>query len=391
MNVKGIAGTCIIAVMLIFTGCSNKAGRYYEDGMTAYEDGNYSEAVTLFASAAEANPDKAEYLINYGFALIGTGECDKAESAFLGAVLEKDIKMVKENNKQAYRGAGIACYMNSDYETAIEYFDKALEYTVLEELDIDILLYKAASYEESKDISKALDVYNELFEKGKDTAALHHIKADVLRKQEKYEESLEEYNKALEFEKDNFSLYFGKYAVLAELGREEEARQVLDRAEEIEVFDNAGLFDVGKVHFYQKNYEAALIELGQAADKGYSEAWYYLAEINMNKGSYEEALKNYELYLAAKNKPNAAMYIQMSTCYLMLGEYEMAGEYITLAASYNDSSIRQAYVRNNIIYLERMGQFEEAHELLTRYIKLYPEDEEALKELIYIETRTDTE
>ena len=71
----------------------------------------------------------------------------------------------------------------------------------------------------------------------------------------------------------------------------------------------------------------------------------------------------------------------------MLEKYDEAGEYIVLAASYNDSSIRQVYVRNKIIYLEHMGEFEEAYELIERYMKLYPEDTEAEKEYVFIQSR----
>ena len=249
---KKVLLAVIAAAAVIFTGCSFKARHYYKEGVEAYEAGNYEKAVRLLFQAKEENPDKAEYVIEYAFALIGNNEYETAADTFLSAILDKDIKMVKENNKRAYRGAGIAYYMLSDYKTAVEYFDKALEYSVLPELDTDILLYKAASYEEDKEIYKALDVYNELFEMGEDTESLHRIKADVLRKQEDYEESLLEYNKALSFNKDDFGLYFGKYSVLLELGRYDEAKEVLDRAEEIKVYDDAGLFEVGKVHFYQK-------------------------------------------------------------------------------------------------------------------------------------------
>lgn len=379
----------IFTLLLITTsGCSLKASnRLYNNAVKQYEDGNYEEAEVLFLEAISKNKDKADFFLDYGFTLIQLSRYDEAIEQFGHAILDKDIIMIKENNKYAYRGMGIAYYCMGEYDSAIKNFDSALLINELSELDMDILSYKGSALELSGKLEGALEVYTKMLENGIELAGLYRIRGDNYRRQGAYEESLKDYDKALTMEKGDFNLYFGKFAVLKELGRNEEAVEALSKAGEIYVSTDQDKFDLAKVHYYKEDYAEARIQLEQLILKGFTEAHYFLGEICMSEGSYSEASQEFENYLDEGNPASAMLYNQMVTSCLFEKNYEKAEVYLQKAKQLNDLSMKKQLTRNEIIYLEYTGDFTAAYDLMVDYLNEYPEDEEAYNDFIFLKTR----
>lgn len=377
----------ILFIVIIAGGCSLKASnRKYNSAVKEYEKGEYENAAVLFEEAIGKNPDKAEFYIEYGFTLIQLSRFEEALERFSKVILEKEITMIKENNKQAFRGRGITYYCMQMYNEAINEFDLALSYKELPELDLDILSYKGNSLELSMRLEEALDVYASMIESNKKEANLYRIRGDLYRKLNRYEESLLDYNKALELKESDFNLYFGKYAVLKELSKEAEALETLSKAAELPVYTESDQFDLAKVHFYQGNIDTAKLELNSLIEKGFSEGCFFIGEIYISEGNYEAALNAYQRYIEDGNTLSLTLCNQILTCCLMSKDFVKAKEYLEKVKQMDDGSMTRQIMRNEIIYLENTGDFTGAIKIMEKYLEVY-EDEEAYNDYIFLKTR----
>lgn len=386
---KEIKHLCIIGcVILTLNGCSlQPANRNYKKAITAYDNGKYEEAESYFKKAIEGNSDKAEFYIDYGFNLIQLEKYDEAINQFDRIIMDSDIKMVKENNKKAYRGKGIAYFKMNQYSEALEFFELALGMDELKSLDRDILYYTGLTLEYAGQYDKGIQIYTKLIEEKDKDASLYAARANLYRKIGDYESSLSDYEKALSSDSKNFELYFGKFSVLKELGKQEEAMKVLDEAANITASTKEDQYNLAKVHFYQENYELAKSEFQTAVADGFTDANYFLGEIYLSEKKYNEALAFYDAFEAAGNPLSAMYYNQRMVCYINLGDYKNAEKNLKLAKKYSTASIAQQLLKNEIVLLEKTGDFKAALNKMEEYMKKYDVDEETKKDYVFLKTR----
>ncbi len=378
----------VLSMTTVLGGCGLKpSNRRYAKALEAYEAKEYETAADLFQEAIEKNPDKTEFYLDYGFTLIQLEEFEHAKEQFQRVISEKEIDMVQGNNKKAYRGLGIVEYCSGQYELALEQFEKALAIKQEEELNTDLLLYQSSALELLGRLEEALTIYEELLKEGIETAGLYRTRGNLYRKQGEYEKSLEDYEKAISMSSKDFSTYLGKFAALKELEREGEASEVLKRAEELPVNSDADLFDLAQVHFYQGNRTSAKIEFEQVLEKGFVQAKYFLGELALEEGDFKTAKTLLEEYISSGRPGTATMYNQLLVCCLQLRDLDAAGEYLEKAKILSDASIRQELARNEVAYLEYMGNFEEALDKMERYLVIYPDDDQAKNDIIFLKTR----
>lgn len=389
-TLKKKALLAILCLSLVLSGCGlSKANRSYSKALSYYEDGEYEKAESYFIDAIKANPDKAEYYLDYGFTLVKLGRYEDAIKEFQRILMEKEIAIVKQNNKKAYRGIGIAYLYAQSYEEAIKNFDLALEITELKDLDTDILYYKGNALERSGNLEEASKIYTEILEIQKDDAAIYNARANINRILGNYEESIKDYDKAIEISKGDFDLYFGKFAALKELSRTSEAEEVLKIAAELPVHSEKDSFELAKVYFYQKNYDHAKIQLVQSLKNGFIEANYFLGEISIAEGNYKQAIEYFETFEESGGMVSGMFYNQLLTCYLNEEEYDKAKNTLKKAKKYSDVSIEQQLLRNEIILLEKTGDFNEAYEKMKKYLKRYPDDADAQRDATFLKTRVE--
>lgn len=376
--------------MLLFTsGCGlSSANRNYSKALDAYEKSDYAKAEEFFIKAINDNVDKAEYHIDYGFTLLQIREYEKAREQFNYVILDKDIPMVKENNKKAYRGLGISYLLDGDYKKSIEYFDSALAIQEMDQLDTDIMYYKASAMEKLGDSEEAIDLYTSILKLKPKDANIYGMRANQYRLLGNYELSIADYDKAIELDANNFSYYIGKYVTLKENNKSAEAAAVLEQAATLKINGDSDKFELAKVHFYQGKYDIAMNELSQCIEAGFTQSYYFIGEMNLMDGNYELAVDNFNRYIEEGNGVSGMLYNQMLTCYLQLGNYEQAKVYLDKAKKLSDPSIKTSLLKNEIIYLENIGQFKEALTYMEQYLKICPEDSQAKKDYYFLKTRT---
>ncbi|MCE1248696.1 MAG: tetratricopeptide repeat protein [Firmicutes bacterium] len=147
--------TALLAFLAIFTGiayAADKAEIFYNKGQKSFKNGKYSEALTFYKKAAEANPDMKQAWLEQGNTLIVLGQYDKALDALYIAL---DID---SNYKKAFVAVG-ECYLKKgDYKNATFKLNEAAN-KFPQDADIFFLLGKAC--EGAGEYEKAAAIYKQ--------------------------------------------------------------------------------------------------------------------------------------------------------------------------------------------------------------------------------------
>lgn len=400
MNKKNIIGLFLAgALTLGVSGCAfDNGSREYEKGVLAYKEKEYSQAAVYFTNALEKNADCAEYYLYYGFTLLEMGEYQTAAEQFEKVIQDKDITMIQENNKRAYRGAGIAYVMAEQPEQALTCFYAALQITQLPELDEDIRSYmqqasasRIAQYRREGNLNKALSLCEELRQSYGDTADLNRMLADIYLEQENYTEALDCFDRAITLGDVQISTRLGKLLALQALGEDEKAQEVSAWLAAAEPKDDSERLSVAIAAFSLQDYERADSLLLPLYEAGVQEAGYYLAQIAVVHGSFETAAEYLTGQLETRTE-KTELYYQLAVCMLQLGQTAKAQEYYELLQTQGDVSYTRKQEKLYIAILEAQGRWSEAYELLQQYMENYvtAEDEEleaAERELQFLKTR----
>lgn len=386
MRKKLLSMGMLIIIISIFSGCS-LTGSSYRDGKKSFEAGNYEEAAGYFTAAIKENPNRADAYIDYGMTLVELGKYEEALAQFDQAYVDKDILIVKQNNKRVYRGKGITyCYMLK-YDEAVESFRKALEIDELSNLDMDILNYMGNALVTIGSYQEATDSYTMLLSMDNKDAAAYAGRALCYQNMGDYEKSLADYDMAISLQPKEYTAYFGKYNLMLENGDSAGAGEVLTKASQIEVATKEDKYNLAKIHYYQGDYETALSELNEGFANGFTEAYYYIGEIYGIEKEYQKAIYYYENYINAGELLTPNVYNQIASCLIKTEDYSGAIKYLELGIAYNQAGTIQTLRRNEIVAYEGLGNFDTALEKVEAYLTDYTDDEEALREAEFIKTR----
>lgn len=377
----------LAVVTLGMTGC-DEAKSAYKDGLAFMEQADYESAATCFETAIRENDEKAEYYIAYGMALLKGGDAKASVKVFGKAILSTDNKIVHENNKQAYKGRGIAWYECHEYELAIEDFENALKIREKEEMNAELLELKADAEKTFGDYEAAMDSYEKLLKLDDKNENAYLNRASLETMLEDFDAAIADYDALIRLNKKNYNAYFGKYDTYLAKGNEEEAMQALEVILSLEMKTTEDKYNAARAYFYKGDYGTAEVYLNEVIEAGDSKAWYFLGQIHQSKPDYDKAIEAYERYIAETDVLDSAMvYNQLAGCYMEKEDYVSALGAALEGLESEDRFVRQALTCNTIIIYEKLGEFKKARKMAKEYIKAYPDDESVKKELGFIKTR----
>lgn len=382
----------IVVVLSLFSGCGGeKNGKdFYKEGLKYFEEGDYKKAETSLSKAVELNDQKAEYYIDYGFALTQTKKFQEAQVQFSKAILDKDNKIVRENNKKAHRGKGIAYYEAGVFEKALAEFQLALAIGDIPDMDIDLLFYKGAAQEKSSHFQEAFETYTTILEMEKPKADIYGALAGAKYQMGQTEEAIEYFDKAIKLEPKSYQYYFGKYAIMNEQGDTRGAQEVLAKAQDIKAESGSDRYNLAKLYYLSDDYAKAKPALEESGKKGFYEAYFYLGEMAFKEEDYQKAVAFYEQYLGSKGSIKmTTVYSQLSSALIGSENYEKAAQYVEEGIALNDVLILPALKYNEVVIYEKQGDFKTAYEKATEYVKLYPDNKDMARETKFLQTRAE--
>lgn len=293
----------------------------------------------------------------------------------------------REEKQLEYRQKGITLMENGDYEEALEEFQNALDLSLgdVGETEMDICFYKAESLYRLGDIQGAMDVYSAIIAFNENAKA-YFLRGNLYYSQNDEENALKDYAAAIEKDSKDYDLYIGVSEALTAHGKEKEAQDYLNQALELGGNRAYDKMQKGRINFLLGEQKTAISLLEEAIKGKEKKAYYYLAEIYSLMGDTENAEKTMVSYIESDAADSYSLF-NIANDQIAKGNYTMAIECLDLALNLEKVPNKQILMKTLVIAYEHNLEFDKALEIMKDYVEKYPDDEDAKRELTFLETR----
>lgn len=333
--------------LLLLGGCGNaKEKAYYEDGKKKMEDGAHEEAAVLFQESIDAEVRLPESYRAQGISYLEMGEYAKAIAA-----LSRSLNSLEGSNQE---------------------FKK------------DVMYYLALAREEYGQIDEAIQVYTDILKMGADEQSFF-LRGKLYLEKGDLEDASSDFSKALESSKD-YELYINIYNVYVEHKMSAEGNEYLERALKIKPEKADDYYSRGLICYDMKDYKAAKEELTTAINQGSEDAVLLLGKVYIAMEDVGSARAMYQEYLNNKDA-QAKAYNGLALCDIYEKNYSSALMNIEEGLKLGDADQEQSLLFNEIIVYEYQLDFETAKQKLSAYLELYPDDQAAIRENEFLQSR----
>lgn len=294
----------------------------------------------------------------------------------------------KEEEELAYRQAGIAFLEKGEYEQAAKTFQKALDNSNgrLTQTELDICYYKAYALSQNGQNTKAREVYDAIIAYDKKAEYAYLQRGNLSAALGNVQEACKDYEKAISLNEDNYEIYLSAYRNLLAAGEEEAtAQKYLYRAIELGGKTGEDYRYRGLMYMLLQDYDNAKQELSHAENEGDEQARLYMAQVLEETEDTKGALAIYESY-AKEHKSDADAQFNLVKILMESENYETALSYMDQAKKVVTGEQKKSVLKYEVIATEKQGDLEEAKALLEEYLVLYPKDQQAAKELVFLKS-----
>ena len=318
------------------------------------------------------------------------GKCTEALNSgdYSTAVsLTNEVIGKSDDDKSLYRLRGIGELGESKFDEAINDFKASLMLSngLVNAVDIDTSYYLAVAEYRSGNISDCLATLNAIISISPKQADAYFLRGKVKLSTEDTASAIEDFDKTLALAPANYDYYVEIYEELSGAGLSDEATGYLDRALSAsgKISDSAK----GIIEYYKGNYTDARNDLENAKKSTDDDnTVLYLARTYEALGDISYAQSLLESMCSSQNASgrlfNELAYIKMNQ-----KDYTGALEVINAGLTANDGEGKKGLMFNHIVALENTGDFAAAKDAMAEYLELYPDDETALRENTFLESR----
>ena len=305
----------------VSTDAENKWLKLHHQGDDYFQQQQWKKAIACYEQVRELNPDYFWSHYNLGRALSAQGQWHEALAVFQQAIT------LNSDSADAQRLLGKACYKSKKWHEAISAFRKALKLEpnqpnwvkeklaealaeanhplpsefATEQTEVKSeqdLLKLAQEAEASKELAKAIALYERAVSSNPDTINTYHQLGKLLVKQKRYDEAISIYQKAIKVQ-PQAKTYELLATPLEKLLRWSEIVDAYSCA--IDLRGDYYLYHHRLGNFYHKlgNAEEAITSYRRAIDLNPNYAWvhYHLGETYKVEGSFKEAINCYQTAL----------------------------------------------------------------------------------------------
>ncbi len=319
--------------------------------------------------------------LDAGMAYLENHEYEAAYDNFL-------LSIEKEGaTKEAYRGLGIAYVSLGMYAESVEAFITALSKSNarIQTIDYDINAYMGYAYEMMGDYGEAVSVYTALISVKPRESDYYYRRALCYLNMGEFTKADEDFNVVTSKDPSNYDLHLKIFAAIRNLGFTTEAESYLkallnDETRKISDYDR------GRMYYYISDYSQARVYLEKAKDMSNPETVLMLGKTYEAVSDYSYAASLYNSFLTAKGN-NAAVYNQLGVCRWKLGDYDGALTAFSFGLKLEDPEWTKELMFNEAITYEYLYDYDCARLKFEEYVKLFPNDEAAARELIFLSTR----
>ena len=293
----------------------------------------------------------------------------------------------REERQMQLREQGISYLENGDYEKALEKLQLALDESLGEigALELDICYYKAEAQYMLGQTEEAIQTYTAIIGYNNASKA-YYLRGNVYYSQDKEALAISDYESAIQYDgKNDYELYVGIYEAMKAHG-DAQGVTYLEKALEIKGETAYDKMQKGRIRFMLGAYSEAVALLTEAAAAGEDESYYYLVEVYLATDKAEQAKEALNHYVTSESADAYRLY-HVADAQMKKANYDIAIECLEAALELELVPNKQSVMKSLVIAYEKTADFTSARKVLERYVALYPEDEEAKRELTFLETR----
>lgn len=294
----------------------------------------------------------------------------------------------KAESQATYRQAGITYMEQGDYANAVVAFEAALQQKIggVSADELDISYYKGAAQFANGDLEGAMATYNAILDFDDEEADAYYLRGCLYLRQGNTEAGKADFANAVKYNAKEYELYLNIYENLAGAGLIDEGEAYLTQALALKGDDVANLEYRGRIYYHLGDYESAITDLEAALEAESVIANLYLAKTYDAMGDDVTAETYYEAYLAT-NATSPEALGAMGTIMLEKQQYAKAVSYLEAAMENETKTINRAVMQDLVIAYEYNGNFDKAWELIQEYVDLFPDDEKAQNEYVFLKNR----
>lgn len=308
-------------------------------GMALMKLKRYNEAHEKFMESVRLNRYNFMALLLAAIMEVRTGQYNEAEAKL------NFLANVNPNETNTYEYANLK-YLKKDYDSAIHYANKALEYNQ-NMLPVYLLLGKL--YAIKGDKAASIKSYELALERGLETPHLHFDWAVTLQIYEDYENAKLHFLKALSYAPQEAEANAGLAITEAYLGNHSEAEDILKNVTDLNDENYLYAKATGIIAMLKGNYELAIRKF-----KGISERMFFDNSINLLIALCYDALedkhnaKEYFENALLKAGDNIKVYVEYSKFLIKHKEFESAQRKLKRALKLDENNLN---ILNQLFYV----------------------------------------
>lgn len=335
-----------VMIVVTATGCGKQDSGAYERAMEALEEGNY---------------------------ILAQQEFDQAEK-------------MDDRQAEVCRGKGILCLAQGQYDQAMELFNQAIHYAGNKNKAFveDVELYQAETYLAQGNTSAAEKICQEMMEED-DTGDTELLLGRIALEKGNTEVASEYFTAAVSKE-PSFEKYLTIYDLYVDVSMEADGAAYLEKALDLVPSDAADFCSQGQIYYNLGQIEQAKTSFARAIDLGNTDAVPMMGKLYLENGEIQAARSMYQSYLNEEIRP-ALAYNGLALCDLADKKYDEALANIHKGLEEADAEVRESLLFNEIAAYEYKLDFQTAKEKMQSFLAEYPENEEAVRENIFLESR----
>lgn len=294
----------------------------------------------------------------------------------------------RRENQDAYRQIGLNCMNEGDYDGAVEAFQKALDQSLarIGEVEIDTCYYKARAQYLAGKTADAIETYTALLNYDDKNADAYYLRGELYLANGQREEAKQDFAAAVKNDRKSYERYVNIAAQLSGAGEQEQADTYLAEALKLGGKNAADYVWRGRIYLLQGDYDNAKKELEEAEKKESTDVALYLGELYEKTGDSKKAEEYFNSYVKEHETDTQALE-SLADLAIEKEDYTKAASYLELALKAEQPANEQSLRRKLIQAYEFSGNFASAKEQMESYAAAYPEDEEAVREAEFLQTR----
>ena len=358
----------VVLACLCFTIVGAKAQEQnynFQRAMELYNNGQSADAVEYLDKEIRDNPKNAGYCYAYLASIHLHHEYYGDALGYINKSIQTIPKKDKKFLSNAYSERADIYLAMADTIHAIENYNKAIK---TDKTNASALFRLGAVSMDKEDYANAEISYKRCIEIDNSICEGYWGLGNVYSRRKQYKEALEQYNHAIKLDGAKSILYALRSEVYQNLQQYNE--QVDDIITALDIDANAYAYHLMITLDYEQMSVMKTKLIIQSNKNPNQYQWlYYLGSICEQQHNYKKAIEYYEK--GNKIEINATWYKRIADCYIELGNYNKALQYIDEVIEADTSDMEAVMTKANI--LNEMGRTKEAIKELDKYITVYPE------------------